>query len=796
VSLDPAEARLPQPVRVAAAALSVLASAYSLAVFTVLQYAPAHLVTERARALTRPDGMLFDLLEVLPFALALTISGWLYLGFRGRPRDRVEALVAAGRAIWPLALIATTLWFDHIPGRQVLAAALLGLVAWRVFPLLDIGEGHLHGRLPPLLRGVAPDSLAAILCLGVGGFLLFGAWSRHDAHWSSLIDLGLFYELYDNARGELLWAPTIGQSFLGEHFSPVLVLLAPVMSLFPSPATLLVIQSLAITGGAWLLYLLARDRTRSAPLAVVLMLAYQLSPWVQAAAFYDFHMDMLEPPMLFGLALALHRRRAAWVWICALLLWCTKEDTFIYTSVLGLWAALALRQRRLGLALVAAGLAQGALVLLVALPALRAPFDPTVFSTTGPTEGYAFLTRYNHLGDGFGAIIGNVLANPFYVVDHLTTGPRLTNVLALLLTFGALACFARVGLLLLIPTLEFLLANPGPTSDFAFYYGALAFMFAPLAAIEGARNLLERPPRLLGRGPGPRRIALGVGVITLFLVGWHPTSWLSDHHTYKPTVITPHHVQARSLIDRVPPHSRVSATGYHAVHLQPSRDVRMFPYGLDQADYVLVDLQRPPWPRSMVEVQEQLLRLPSQGFAVVAEGGGLFLLERDPAGPRPGDRQRLRAALDNLRIEPELSEQSAFINRVVRDEDASNEAFRRVGPSDRRGPGYLHYGPFVHLSPGEYVATFRLRWRDAGLFRRPADRVAVTLDVVTQAGSHPKARRDLRVGELRADARDWTEVQLSFTVRSRRHALELRTFYHDVGVLDLDVIRVERQEAP
>ncbi|MCA9518216.1 MAG: DUF2079 domain-containing protein [Myxococcales bacterium] len=805
----PAAAGLPRPLRLALAALAMLLAAWGLAAFVSMQHFPAHLVDERVRTLLSAPAARWDALSVLPWTLALLLTLWLALGLRRPltaaldddaaappPPPLADRLVRAAWALAPLLAVPLTLFYDDLVGRQVLAAALVGLTAYRVWPLLGVGDGHLHKHLPPFLRGVSVDTVAALLAVLAGSFLFFGALLRHEAQWSSLIDLGLFYEIYDHPGGELLYAPTIGMSFLGEHFSPVLVLLTPLMTIFPSPVTLLAVQAVAVALGGWFLYLFARDRTGSATVAGVIMLGYLLSPWVQAAAFYDFHMDMLEPPMLFGLALALSRRSVRWTWVSAVLLWCTKEDAFLYTTVLALWAAVALRARRLAALVVVVGLAQAAVVLGVVLPAMRPPYDPRYFSTTGATTGYAFLGRYSHLGGSLGAMVGKLAGDPLYVVDHLMSGARLTNLLGLVLSFGGLALCSWAGLWLLLPTLEMLLANPGPMSGFQFYYGAVAFMFAPLAAVEGARRLLGgEGPRFLG-APGPRRVAFGLGLVLLALLGWHPTSFLASHNTYKPVTYTSHQAQAEVLMARIPEGARVSATGYQAVHLQPGRDVRMFPYGLDDADYVLVDTQRPPWPRTLAQVEDELLRLPSRGFGLDGEGDGLFLLSRHPEADAAAVRARIRALLDAPRFEAELTEQTAFLDRVDTGDDASNGAFRSVGPDDRRGPDFLQYGPYTRLSPGAYDAVFRVRWREAGLLAVPPGQLVATVDVAFRHGSDVRGKRDLTAGELAGDGDAWREVRIPFEVRRGDGEVEGRVFFHDVGRFDLDYVAFEPRATP
>jgi len=785
------------------AGLAVVAG-YALAVFQTLQYAPAAHIDAVAPGLLKRGGLAGEVLTHAATAVPLLLVAWLMAAWRVRNRGWSVALFDAGLALAPTVLLLPCLLLEDRETRQILASGVLGLVAWRLFPLV-LGDLGWSGLVPPrLLALFNVRRLAALACVAAAAFLWAGALRRHEAHWSSLIDLGLFYELFDNADGALLWAPSIGQSFLGEHFSPVLVLLTPIVRLIGGPEALLVIQALALALSGWFLYLWAEGRTRAPIVALAVAMAWLLSPFVQNAAFYDFHMDMLEPAMLFGLLLALDRKRPVLVVLAALGLWLTKEDTWIYTAVVAVWAltdrTLAdLRMRRLMLGVGAAGLVVGALLLFVVLPALRAPHDPSVFSTTGPSETYAFIGRYSHLGGSLSGILSTLLTNPLYVLEHLVTGPRLGNLLVLFIAFSGVAWAARWGLLLLVPALEMLLGNPGLMSSFNFYYGAVAFMFAPLAAVVGAGNLLARAPGEPARAFGrvtPGRLATAIVAVTLGLVSWHPSSLLARASRYPSFSHTPHHAAAQALVERVPPGAKVSATGYLAVHLQPGRDVRMFPYLADEADWILVDLQRPAWPLSRSDVTARLLRALGKGFGVEVASDGLVLLRRGLT--RPEGRAELEAMLARPRVEAELSEETGFVSGAHDDEDASNGGFLRASPDAARGPDYLLYGPFARVEAGAYRMTYRLRWAPWGVLSSPGsalgpapDKVAATIDVVVDRGRKRRASRDLTVAELAADAATWRDFTLDVRLEPGDNDLEMRVFWHGVGRLDVDVVLAE-----
>ncbi len=106
------------------------------------------------------------------------------------------------------------------------------------------------------------------IALGVAAayFILYSALSvlRHESYHSFGFDLGLFDQVFWNTTQGRPFESTMSQalpvphSLLGDHFSPVFLLLMPFYLAFPHPETLLVIQTFALALGAWPVYLLAK----------------------------------------------------------------------------------------------------------------------------------------------------------------------------------------------------------------------------------------------------------------------------------------------------------------------------------------------------------------------------------------------------------------------------------------------------------------------------------------------------------------------------------------------------------
>jgi uncharacterized membrane protein len=209
-------------------------------------------------------------------------------------------------------------------------------------------------------------------------------------------DLGIFEQVvraYAQLRAPVSDLKGPGFDILGDHFSPVTALLAPLYRLFPSPVTLLVAQ-------AALFALSAVPVTRAAARllgrrrGLALGLAYGLSWGVQRAVDFDFHEICFAVPLIaFSLEALLARRpRAALWWALPLVL--VKEDLGLTLAAIALvvaWRARGSSPRTVPYALGVAvfGAAVTVLVLTVVIPS---------FNTSG---GYDYWNKVSDAGSPF-----------------------------------------------------------------------------------------------------------------------------------------------------------------------------------------------------------------------------------------------------------------------------------------------------------------------------------------------------------------------------------------------------------
>ncbi|MBN1774099.1 MAG: DUF2079 domain-containing protein [Deltaproteobacteria bacterium] len=782
-------------VRAAAAVLLLVPVAHLLAVAHEWLYFPREQIEELAHA-----GPLWGfygppiLRGTLGFLVELLAVGALLAWLRRRQgAPWLRAVREGALHLLPLGLTACALFHDHVPGRLMLVAGVVAgtaaAVAFRALPPPTPTEASAHW----------PRRLAVALAASAAAWFIALALLRHASYWSSIIDLGLFSGALDSTlRGDrFLYAPELGVTFLAEHFSPILVLLLPLHWLWPDPAMLLVVQSLAVAGGGYLLFRWAEGVLGNGWLALAVAASYLLAPDTFQAQWHDFHMDLLMPPMIFGALLALQRGRTVWFLACVGLLWCTKEDAFVYTALLGLYAALAHRRRLLALCTVAASLVVGLVLLVWVLPAFVATQDPGWFFrttwSTGTGGGYKFLERYGHLGKSVPAIVGNALSNPFYVLGHVLSEDRLASLLTLTVPLGFAAFLGGLAsLLLLSACLVMLVASHYYMNSLSFYYGVIPLCFAYAAGVVGLARirawLARRDADGRSNGAAPRfeRAALAwVAASALALLWIHPESVISPVHERPAYLLTPRTELLDRVVASVPPDVPLSASGYIGVHLMNRPRPRMVPYGMEHAEWVVLDLYRPPWPLEGPELwhmAERLVRNP--GWCVVRAEHGVLVLRR--GAPDEAARERALELLRSPVLEPEEWESSLYANLAVRRADASGGWALEVTPADHRGAGWLFNGPFAALPPGEYEVEYRLA--AGGEPGRAATDLIGTIDVF-RAGE-VLAGRDLALTDFERPGA-WQ----GFTLRFRRTApdpYEFRVFYHDRGTLAVDVIRVRR----
>ncbi|MEE1651617.1 DUF2079 domain-containing protein [Brachybacterium sp. J144] len=237
-------------------------------------------------------------------------------------------------------------------------------------PIAPSAELAVEDRATRWTRRLVPVALAlaATLVYGLLGSQQFRTLVTHS--W----DLGIFTQLaraYGELRAPIVPIKGDGANLLGDHFHPILVLLAPVWWVWPSGEALLWTQAALLGGSAIPLTRLAIDRLGPVTGSVAGGAAV-FSFGLQSAAAVQFHEIAFAVPLLALSLTALLRGRtvAAILWAAPLVF--VKEDLGLTVAVLGGIIALRAREHRWGgLGLTCWGVGWFVLSTFVILPLLN-----------------------------------------------------------------------------------------------------------------------------------------------------------------------------------------------------------------------------------------------------------------------------------------------------------------------------------------------------------------------------------------------------------------------------------------
>jgi hypothetical protein len=309
---------------------------------------------------------------------------------------------------------------------------------------------------------------------------------------------------------------------LGDHFSPILAVLAPLYWIYNGPQDLLIAQAVLFALAIPPVWVFTRRALGSGPRgtagAYLVSVAYAVSWPVAAAVDFDFHEAAFAPLLT---AVALERLQAGRVRTALLalgLLLLVKEDMGLLVAGIGLVLLVATprlnRQRLLGLALVAAGLAAVVISLYVIIPAM------------GGRSDYYFA--YGAFGSNVPQALLHMAEHPARAAAELIS-PRmkLDTMIWLVGAFGFLPLLSPVTLAVVPLLLERMLASSsGHWWGVQFQYNAFLVVVLLLAAVDGgvrlgrwaawlrtywASGVLARPGPGLVAVPAARLAAAGAG---------------------------------------------------------------------------------------------------------------------------------------------------------------------------------------------------------------------------------------------------------------------------------------------
>lgn len=399
-------------------------------------------------------------------------------------------------------------------------------------------------------RWIPAGLLGAVFCTAYGVISL----TRFDRFALSSWDNAIFEQA---VRGYASFgAPTIdvrgaGFNQLGDHFSPILVLIAPFYRLFPSAQTILIAQAVLLALSVAVIAALA-IRHLGMLVGVAIGVAYGASFGVLSAVEVDFHEVAFAAPLLALAGTAYVERHWDRVILWSIPLMLVKEEFGLTVAVIGgvLWLA---GEHRRGVMLGVAGLASAAFIIVVLMPAIAPDGSYTHAGTLGGERG--------------------ILPTLFDELD------RKAATVALTVAITGLAAVFSPWLLLAVPTFAWRFAG-----DNAFYWGTewhYSLILMPIVFVAMI-DAMKRRPWL-------RWATLPALVVTGFMLVSSPLTALFEPETYAESPRADH---AREVLSLIPDGSTVETDIGLMTHLTTDHTVYWLGSpGNPAPDYVLLDIE-------------------------------------------------------------------------------------------------------------------------------------------------------------------------------------------------------------
>jgi uncharacterized membrane protein len=366
-------------------------------------------------------------------------------------------------------------------------------------------------------------------------------------------------------------------SRLAGHIDPILVLLAPLWVVAPSPLTLAAAQIAACAVGALPVFWLARRHLESERAAVLLAVTYLAYPWLAWTALDAIHPVTFAIPLLLYAIWFLDSDRLVPFAVCAGLVLATGELMGLPIAALGVWYWMSRGRRGPGLAIAAAGVGWTVLCLKLIVPAFRGEESP-------------FYAHYDSVGGSPEGVIETLFTDPLAIVEAVT------SVHDLIYLFWLAA--PLVGAFLLAPWLAAaalpqlaanLLSERLTFVDPRGHYVAAVIPFLVAATVLGlARVAPERRTRVAAI------VAALSAAFSLVLGPW--PGWPSAPPTGPSQYRIPRsdaRLEAmRNAVALVPVDAPVTSTNRLGSHLSARRYVYAVPT-VERADWIVVDLKDP-----------------------------------------------------------------------------------------------------------------------------------------------------------------------------------------------------------
>ena len=336
------------------------------------------------------------------------------------------------------------------------------------------------------LRNISPSGRAGIF-LGILFALFYAAacWFQYRAFGYGDFDLAVHVQsLWQLLRGSLDCS-ILGIPWPGNHANWVIVLLAPIFWLAPSPLTLLFLQALALALAAWPIYLLAQHEFGEERYGLLFVFAYCFYAPVGHVALFEFHPIAFATPLLLAAFYCARIRCNRWFVIWSILAATCQEDVPLVVAALCAYRLITERLTHTANSKAVSWMLGGAMLIWFIL----------CVAVIGPyfNQGnVGWINLYEQFGKSGGEIVRNFFLRPDTAFSTLWEPGRADFLLRLFGPLIFLSLLAPEVVLIAAPSFaQHLLSLRQTEQSVEYHYTATLTPFLLAAAILGTARLFR-----------------------------------------------------------------------------------------------------------------------------------------------------------------------------------------------------------------------------------------------------------------------------------------------------------------
>ena len=662
--------------------------------------------------------------------------------------------------------------------------------------------GWIKNRTLRIRRFDRWDLGVLVLILVYGSVFSYFTVLKHDVFRTFAWDLGIFNQtLFTTIHGKFLYYTcelymVPSGCYFAAHFSPILFLVLPFYAVSPSAETLLIIGSFALSFAAVPLYFSVRTALENKKIAFIFVLLYLLYPAIQAANWFDFHVQQLLPLFIFSGFYFLQKKQWKLYLFSILLALMIEEHVPFLVFLMCFYFLITGEPRTIPKAIKSREFNQ-ALVSLLGMILSVIWFFLAQYIKGAFYINPEFTTRY--LATGAFSILG-VETNPLLLPVYIFLNPQLawsalmydypTKLYFIILLFGPLlflplrSKFSLVPIVLLIPSMvSNYIAYYTLGAHYPLYVAPLIFMAFILAVkkldVNIRLSLLKTSliiTTLLIASTSPLS-----PISTTFAVSKAGILWYPDI-SFAPSK----HVETmQQLLQLVPSDASILTQNHIFPHISARMNAYVIPpIGhfendssyldklLAKSDYVFLDLYN--WDPLTAEVYDQVMK--NQSYGLYGLGSMSLLLKKGYTG-----EPLFNASPDNRVYAASKDLAQSASDKIVSDPSAESGecVLSTMGTS-----GIVTFGPYDYLLKGTYQVTFTVKAGEHG------DGCIGTLEVGSDYGQFILSKRDFFGFEM--DPNKWTNFTLEFTSTELGRGIEYLTYNSGLTNLYIDKIYVRR----